>query len=531
MSIKVSFCSDVPFQPIFREIKKKVPEIVFEVISERIDQHFQVLAEELFSDIVIINCGPDFFLREGSSGAVLSFASRFVKSIKEFLQKSSAWILINNIWGVNNDFVFLDGVRRMRVVNEVNNLLIDLTLECPRVRLVDVAGALLSVGLDQSISLQNELAMGLPYRKKAVDSLASAYAEVILQMYSARKKVIVVDADNTLWGGVIGEDGLEGIKIGPNYPGSIYYLFQKQLLMARDSGLLLALVSKNNEIDVFEAFLRINMPIKLEHFSAYQVNWDSKSNNISKIASSLNVGFDSMVFIDDSPFELNEVKHALPMVDCYQFDAGQPDCALRVIQSARRISSWSVTEEDLNKSRQYEDEARRKELMSSSSSIDDYLRSLGLSLTYGVNRCSQIARIAQLTNKTNQFNLTTRRYSEADIEALMSSSLVYDFRVVDKYGDMGVVGVCIVKEGVIDTFLMSCRALGRGLESMILKTVCDDNFGVEIYGEYIMTEKNSIVESFFEENGFLLVLQEKGRKFYRKSTGPSPKIEFPCKRV
>ena len=166
----------------------------------------------------------------------------------------------------------------------------------------------------------------------------------------------------------------------------------------------------------------------------------------------------------------------------------------------------------------------RNETKVNSGSLEEYLKSLQLKLEYGINRQQQILRIAQLTNKTNQFNLTTRRYSESDIQSLMDNHRVYDFRVVDRYGDMGIVGVCIVKEGNIDSFLMSCRALGREVESTMLKTVCENEMPNVLTAEYIRTNKNQMVSHFYEMNGFILVSQNDDYKYYRNETKPTPKF-------
>ena len=243
------------------------------------------------------------------------------------------------------------------------------------------------------------------------------------------------------------------------------------------------------------------------------------------------MGLDALVFIDDNQFEISEVQHSLPMVDSYRFDGKFPDVALKMLATCRGLSTWSVTDEDLRKSEHYEEERQRKNLLASTVSLEEYLRTLDIKIKVGINRFEQIPRISQLTNKTNQFNLTSNRYSELDIEELMKIGKVYDFRVIDKFGDMGIVGVVILYEDAIDTFLLSCRALGREVENSMLKFVCNENNMLNITSKYKKTKKNIMVENFFEENGFELNSIEEDTKFYIIAGGPKPKFEVKIERT
>src|SRR2546427_143271 len=212
------------------------------------------------------------------------------------------------------------------------------------------------IGAGRALSLQNRLAMRMPYTKVAIDALRAAYEQVIRERYGVRKKVVILDADNTLWGGIVGEDGLEGIAIDKQYPGTVYRRFQGQLLDLAHTGVLLALVTKNNPADVEATFQRRDMPLKLEHFSSNHVNWEPKSDNIVRVSEELNLGLDSVIFIDDNPFELEQVKAALPEVEVYRFEVQWADTALGLLASIPGLKTWSVTSEDLQKAAHYRDE-------------------------------------------------------------------------------------------------------------------------------------------------------------------------------
>jgi FkbH-like protein len=295
---------------------------------------------------------------------------------------------------------------------------------------------------------------------------------------------------------------------------------------------LLALVTKNNPADIEEVFRLRQMPLGLEHFAAVRVNWAPKSQNLMEVADELNLGLDSIIFIDDNRFELEEVRSALPMIETLQFDPGRADSALALLHSVPSLKAWSATAEDLAKADQYAQERQRSQARSAQASLDDYLDSLEIRLQIGCNRTSQVKRIAQLTNKTNQFNLTTRRYSEADIADFMARASVFDIRLVDRFGDMGVVGVVIVADGEIDTFLMSCRALGRGVEGRILRHVIDRAGIPRLRARYLPTRRNGLAETFYDDNGFdVLDVDHEGAKTYSLAGGPPTGRDIPVEEV
>lgn len=432
-----------------------------------------------------------------------------VKRAEELVDLASGWlsrnggaVILNTIGYVARSPIATDRLEQLEALNDLNGKLLKFGRDHNRAHVVDVAGTLATIGHVAALRERNRLVMQHPYSPAAVADIAAAYADAIVGTVRARRKVIVLDADNTLWKGVLGEDGVEGVGIDQEYPGVLYQQFQQQLLRLKQLGCLLCVVTKNNESDFLELFNVRSMPLKLDDFVAWRSNWDEKSSNIAALAAELNLGLDSFVFIDDNPFEIEEVQARLEGVECHLFPKDNPERILSLLDGITSLRAHTMTAEDRDRTEQYRTEAERKELGRAAGSLDDYLASLGIKVIVGLNAAAHVARIAQLTNKTNQFNLTTRRYTEADIENFMATGAVYDFRVVDRFGDMGIVGVAIVNGGDIDTFLMSCRALGRKIESGILRHLVDDYPGTRLSASYRPTAKNGMVAEFFDENGF-----------------------------
>jgi FkbH-like protein len=328
-----------------------------------------------------------------------------------------------------------------------------------------------------------------------------------------RAKVIVVDADNTLWGGIIGEDGINGIALGPDYPGNAYVDFQTRLLGFQQRGFLLALCSKNNPDDVRQVLREHpHQVLREEHFASMRVGWERKVDNLRAIAEELDLGFDAFVFVDDSAHECLQVRQALPMIEVVQVPGRATDIPT-CLDAVARLEVLAITGEDRRRTELYVQERRRRQMAETSSDVESYLRSLEMRMTVGVDDTDQVARISQLTQKTNQFNLTTRRYSAADVRRMMGAPdwLVAHFTLADIFGDSGLVGVALVRivDGTaaaeLDTLLMSCRVIGRRAETAFLETVLAllRARGVRtVVAEYLPTPKNQLVEKFLPDHGF-----------------------------
>lgn len=340
-----------------------------------------------------------------------------------------------------------------------------------------------------------------------------------------RKKCLILDLDNTLWGGIIGEDGINGISIGGMYPGNVYEDVQRRILTAYENGVILAICSKNNEPEAVQALENHpNMVLREHNFAAKRINWDNKADNIKDIANALNIGLDSIVFIDDNPFERDIVRTILPEVEVPDFPEKLymlPACIENIL--LKYFSLYHLTPEDRNKTLQYQQNELRISLQNSSASYEDYLRSLGMSLQISFAQQIDIPRIAQLTQKTNQFNLTTKRYTEEDIRLMINNrDLVFVARVKDKFGEYGLTGLCIIKttseyEVEIDTLLLSCRVIGREVENeflfQILLFLADHKVKV-ITAKYSKTLKNTLAESFYDKLGFSQTEKNETDKHY-----------------
>lgn len=352
-----------------------------------------------------------------------------------------------------------------------------------------------------------------PYSRKGLGEIAREDFKFIRSIKGRTRKCLVLDCDNTLWGGIVGEDGLEGIRLGSTHPGSAFVEFQKEVLALYHRGVILAICSKNNEEDVWEVFDRHpDMILKREHIAAWRINWDNKAGNLRALASELNIGGDSMVFADDSDFEINLVREQLPEVMALQLPKQRPGDYRWVLAACGAFDLPYITEEDRKRGALYQAESVRTKERAGSTDLESYCRSLDMVLEIGRADEFSTPRIAQQTQKTNQFNLTTRRYTEADIQKFSSSADhdVFWLKVTDKFGDMGIVGSLVIAyrgaDAVVDTLLLSCRALGRGVEARFLFEVAHlarKHGAKRMVGHYIPTSKNVQVANFYTAQGFV----------------------------
>lgn len=370
-----------------------------------------------------------------------------------------------------------------------------------------------------------------PYSRAAVAEMAVEIFKFVRALRGRVKKCLVLDCDNTLWGGVVGEDGVEGIRLGQSYPGSAYLEFQREIKNLHDRGVILALNSKNNEQDVWQVFEQHpDMVLRREHISASRINWGDKAANIRELAEELNIGLDSMVFVDDNPVETGLVGELLPMVDCLTLPATKPVMYRELLSAMGVFDSLTLSDEDRKRGAMYRAEAERRELKASVGDLSAYFKGLEMTVEVSLADTFSIPRVAQLTQKTNQFNLTTKRYSESDIAAFCEAadSEVVCVKLSDRYGDYGIVGAAIIvysKQGAeIDSLMVSCRALGRGVEEVFLNS-CLELVGTKevekVFAHYRVTEKNAQVREFYDSHGFevLSVSEEERRYCYLLSRG------------
>ena len=343
--------------------------------------------------------------------------------------------------------------------------------------------------------------------------VAKAIVDIIKAIDGNIKKCLVLDLDNTLWGGVIGDDGMENIQIGELGMGHAFDGLQRWAKELKNRGIVLAVCSKNNEDAAKQPFRdHPDMILRLEDIAVFLANWENKVDNIKEIQRILNIGFDSMVFLDDNPFERNLVRGLLPAVTVPELPE-DPSLFVSHLCSLNLFETASFSEEDLHRTAQYREEATRSSFQKAFTSIDDYLNSLEMiSLVKAFDDFS-IPRVAQLTQRSNQFNLRTVRYTEADIDRLRKSDkfLTLSFDLQDKFGDYGLIGLLILEKlekemAFIDTWIMSCRVLKRGMEEFIVNQMAKQarQMGIErLIGEYLPTAKNKMVKNLYPQMGFL----------------------------
>lgn len=368
----------------------------------------------------------------------------------------------------------------------------------------------------------------IPFSMAGEKALAAECFRCWKALRGERKKCLVLDLDNTLWGGVIGEDGLGGIQLGPTKEGAIYQDFQRRILELKRQGVLLAVVSKNNIDDALSAIRQHpDMLLREEDFVAIKANWDPKPVNIEHLGTELNLGLDSFVFIDDNPVEREAVKIVLPAVTVPDFptDPVQLESFMRSV-ARDFFPTLRLTQEDLKKSEQYRVERLREEEKQKFTNLDEYLDSLDMRLSIREVGEEDIPRAAQLTQKTNQFNLTTRRYTEADMRSMSLSPEwhLWMGELEDRFGKYGKVILCLAQiageRARLDTFLMSCRVMGRGVESAFLEHVEQAlaRVGVtKVEAEYRITPKNSMVAEFWTQYGYRKEENNCERTLYTKS--------------
>lgn len=385
--------------------------------------------------------------------------------------------------------------------------------------IVNIDKLFTQIGFKNSIDYRFYHSSKAPYTFLFLKNYVSIIESIFLRNTGKLKKAIIFDCDNTLWKGIIGEDGFEGIDMSPNSRlGKFYHLVQKIAVFLSKRGVIVGLCSKNNEQDVLDILKNHkDMILKEEHIIIKKVNWVDKASNLRAIASELNIGIDSLVFVDDSDFEINLIKDQIPEILTIQVPKSISDYPDLILKNIYKYFNLVLNDDDAKKTEMYKQQFERENSKVSFSSINDYLASLEIELTIVKNDKTYMPRIAQLTQKTNQFNLTTYRYSETQIDHFMTDKKheVYAMFVKDKFGDNGLTGVCIAKEDdkdpknvIIDTLLMSCRIIGRNIEFVFVNNIIKDlaEKGYQtLSSKYIPTKKNTQVEDFYQNMGFNLI--------------------------
>lgn len=480
-------------------------------------------------DVIVLSLLGEFLDPEFATAGWAADESirRISEMVQNVLERTRSLLVVNTLLPpidlllAGDDAVALQGE-----IDRVNECVQELAESAHgRIHITDFEAAFREGGEASALDRRLWISSQAPFRQKFLSEYAKDIAYSVRVLKGRARKCLVLDCDNTIWGGVIGEDGIEGIALDErDAPGVYFHEFQEAAVALGAQGVMLALCSKNNEEDVWKVLEEHpHCPLNKSHLVAWRVNWENKAANLASLATELNIGLDSFVFVDDSPHERALINEMLPDVLVLPVPGDLVGYA-KVLTEDRLFDTTARSEEDRNRTGMYQDEARRKEQQGRFGDLTDYLASLGTVMrVFEVDEDSK-GRVAQLTQKTNQFNLTTRRYSVADIEGFAASedSAVYAMSVADRYGDMGLTGVLIARrEGnvaTIDTLLLSCRVLGRQLElafvDQCLRLLTSDWGSVTWRADYLPTKKNIQVADFWDRMGFTGTPGKDGSRHY-----------------
>lgn len=476
-----------------------------------------------------------------------NFSACGAKQMKEEVDRIKEYInaVINGIRSKSNAIILWHGFElpvypafgisdsqnaggQLEIIKDLNKYLLSRLLNYKDAFFVDMNLLISRVGSNNFYDSRYWHIGRAPFSSLALHEIVFEDFKFVRALNGKNKKCLVLDCDNLLWGGNIGEEGLNGIKLGKTHPGSAYYEFQQEVLNLYNRGVIITLCSKNNEEDVLEVLRNHpDMILREEHIANAQINWQDKATNIKQLATDLNIGLDSIVFMDDSEFEVNLVQEMLPEVTAIHMHPEKTVEFKNILASYGLFDTLTLTEEDKRRGEMYKTENARKSLKHKSADMLSYFKSLKMEIEIYMADEYSIPRIAQLTQKTNQFNLTTKRYSDTDIKnyADSNNSNVIYLKLKDRFGDYGIIGVAIIKHlsdsSEIDTFLLSCRAIGRGVEDVLLgesielsrklhkKSVC---------GWYVKTKRNWQVADFYKKHNFCVIEKNDTGTFYRLDT-------------
>jgi FkbH-like protein len=407
------------------------------------------------------------------------------------------------------DMTYVHGQRE--IFNRVNQALSHIARELGAVYLVDMDAIIGSVGHTKWYDRRLEFFARSPIARSAMDSVACVYLRYLRGLYGYSRKCVIVDLDDTLWGGIVGERGPRGIILGTEYPGNAFVAFQRALLCLRDRGVLLAIASKNNRHDVERAFAENpEMVLSLSDFSAKEIHWQSKSSSILRIAKTLNLDLRHMLFVDDSPTECLEVQMAIPRLTVIRLPF-QPERYIDALLAEGLFDTLTFSTEDGRRAQLYEQRGAAERVRCEASSIENYYSSLEMRAYLEPVMPHNVARASQMTQKTTQFNTSTIRYTPAEINAYLNNSdyLTLTVRLIDRFGDNGIIGLLLARRRdaliEIDTLLISCRVISRTIETLMLHWLVNKakiHGALAIVGSIVPTDRNMPVRDLYDRHGF-----------------------------
>lgn len=499
---------------------------IFEADFNQIDQQIFDPSSELYSfepEYVLIFESTHKLLQKFNKkqpAECVSFAENMLEHTKQLVdslqQKTKARIIFCN-YTEEDDRVFGQYASKVEhsfsyQLRKLNFYTQELALQTPNLFICDLSTIQNTIGRDKfwapAIYTNTEMVVSI----EALPYFATAVVQIIASFQGIFKKCIILDLDNTLWGGVIGDDGIENIQIGQLGIGKAFTEFQYWIRKLQQRGIIIAVCSKNTESVAKEPFEKHpEMVLHLNDIAVFVANWENKADNIRTIQQVLNIGFDSMVFVDDNPFERNMVRENIPQITVPELPE-DPALYLDYLYSLNLFETVSYSGADTKRTEQYQKEAQRLSSRESFTNEDDFLKSLNMvSVTKPFDNFT-IPRVSQLSQRSNQFNLRTIRYTEEDVKRIAESNnyLTLSFTLEDKFGDNGLICAVILEKQAdnklfIDTWFMSCRVLKRDVESYVLNAIVElakQNGFSKIIGEYIPTPKNEMVRDHYKKLGF-----------------------------
>ncbi len=458
-----------------------------------------------------------------------AFCDKRLEFVKEVIQLCHGHIIYFNYPEID-DSVFGGYANKVRSsfvyqVRKLNLGLMELSHTYPNLHICDLSSLQSKLGRDKMFDSNIYVGTEMLLSVDILPFVASRVMDIIGCLQGKFKKCLILDLDNTLWGGIVGDDGWENVQIGHGLGiGKAFTEFQEWIRKLRERGIILAVCSKNEERNAKEVFEKNpEMVLRLDDIAVFIANWDNKVDNIRKIQRILNIGMDSIVFLDDNPFERNMIRENIPEITVPELPRDPADY-LEFLYGENLFETSSFSVSDSDRTRQYKEEARRKMTKSSFTNEDDFLRSLDMKAKVEGFTVFNIPRIAQLSQRSNQFNLRTVRYTEEQIRALETEKdrfFLFSFSLEDKFGDNGLICVVILEKKdketlFIDTWFMSCRVLKRGMENFTLNVIVDfarQHGYKHMIGEYLPTRKNKLVERHYESLGFSRIYNDEVQQY------------------
>jgi FkbH-like protein len=499
-------------------LKKKLIQAVLPKSEfDQIFQELNVIKKKDNIDMLVI--GNEFnLIYDINNFSIKNFAKQIftqielLKKLKNKFPKTE--VIIFNIPEVYyQNFPNQKKQENKNIINKLNNEL-KVSCEASNIYLLDYNYLITIVGQKNFYSFKNYYSSKSLLSDEGCNIIASEISKIVRSVTFPRKKCLVLDLDNTLWGGILGEEGPEGIKISNSFIGEKYLQFQKYIKSLSDNGVILGILSKNNFLDVKKCFSQNdNLFLKLSDFSSIRINWEPKFKNINEIASELNIHKNSIVFFDDSKFERDQMKKFNPEINVIDVPFSVENYIDSIEETAFFYSNKKFISEDYKKKYQYDlvNKVKSYKLKFKDTDTMDYLKSLKMKITLSKINEKNFSRCVQMLNKTNQFNFTTTRYTESTFENYLKKNKIISLvvKLEDKFGNHGITGLITANiqknKCIIDNFLLSCRILGRNVEKIIIEELIRKlkNLKVKnLIGIYKKNKKNIQCANFYKNNGF-----------------------------